>query len=305
MESIPILIIAFNRPDRLIGLIESLRATKPPVVRVAVDGPRVGRPDDLRRVSETRAAVERIDWTADVATLTHETNLGCDGAPPAAVSWVLNEFESVIVFEDDAVLGPQFIEFATRALREFKQRSDIFHVNGYNVVPRDRLTNPAATARLSRVPETYAWATWRRAWKHNDPKLTWGSDCTIAELAAVLQSRTAAIRWKQNFSLARHGRISTYSYRWAASMWSQGGYCLSPNRNLVGYDGFSDGTHTRRRRRWAELPIEAVDLDGIAAGLSFDAKADEYLQRQIFRSTPLGIGLGPVEALALEVLKRR
>lgn len=303
MESIPILIIGFNRPDRIISLIELLRVTKPQVVRVAVDGPRASHPDDPRRVSETRAAVQRIDWTTDVATLIHDTNLGCERAAPAAVSWVLNEFESVIVFEDDAVVGPQFIEFATRALMEYKD-SDVFHVNGYNAVPYDRLTNPGAATRLSRVPETYAWATWRRAWQHNDPTLTWGSDCTIAELAEVLQSRAAAIRWKQNFSLARHGRISTYSYRWAASMWSQGGYCLSPNRNLVAYNGYSDGTHTRRRARWTEFPVEPVDLDRIA-GASFDATADRYLQRQVFRATALGIALGPAEAAALEILKRR
>ncbi len=178
-------------------------------------------------------------------------------------------------------------------------------MSGYNVVPRDRLTDPAATARLSRVPESFAWATWRRAWQHYDPNLTWGTDCSIAELSAVLNSRRAAIRWKQNFSLARHGRISSWAYRWAAAIWSQNGYCLSPNRNLITYRGYRGGTHTRRRARWTEFPIEAVNLEGIAVPLAFDEGADEYLHRRVFRATAVGIGLGPAEATALELLKRR
>lgn len=305
MESVPVLLLGFNRPDRIIDLIDSLRATKPQVVRVAVDGPRANHPEDRRRVSETREAVHRIDWTDDVATLVRDANLGLERAVPSAVSWVLDEFASVIVIEDDVGVGPQFVDFATRALSEFENRPEIFHVSGYNVVPHDRLTNPAATARLSRVPESFAWATWRRAWQHYDPSLAWGSDCSIAELSKVLQSRTAAIRWKQNFALARNGRISSWAYRWAASIWREGGYCLSPNRNLITYRGYSGGTHTRRRARWTEFPIETVNLDGITDAVEFDATADEYLHRQVFRATPLGIALGPAESIALKVLKRR
>ncbi|MBI4883348.1 MAG: hypothetical protein HY826_04760 [Actinobacteria bacterium] len=305
MAAVPVLLLGFNRPDRLADLVESLRATAPPVVRVAIDGPRATHADDLRRVSETRAAVQRIDWTDDVGTLFRDANLGLEQAVPAAVSWVLDEFESVIVIEDDVGVGGQFVEFATRALRTFEKRSEVFHVSGYNVVPQDIISDPAAAARLSRVAESFAWATWRRAWQHYDPTLKWGTDCSIAELAAVLGSRTAAIRWKQNFSLARHGRISSWAYRWMASIWQHDGYCLSPNCNLITYRGYRGGTHTRRRARWTEFPIEPVDLAGVEEQVTFDVAADEYLHRQVFRATPLGIGLGPAEALALEALKRR
>jgi hypothetical protein len=304
MESVPVLLLGFNRPDRIIDLIDSLRATKPQVVRVAVDGPRATHPNDRLRVSETCEAVQRIDWTDNVSTLVRDANLGLERAVPSAVSWVLDEFASVIVIEDDVNVGPQYVEFATRALRELEHRPEIFHVSGYNVVPHDSLTNPMTAARLSRVPESFAWATWRRAWQHYDPSLTWGSDCSFAELGDVLQSRIAALRWKQNFALARKRRISSWAYRWAASIWREGGYCLSPNRNLITYRGYSGGTHTRRRARWTELPIEAVNLGGIGDA-QFDATADEYLHRQIFRATPLGIALGPAESIALKLLRRQ
>lgn len=305
MEPTPVLLLGFNRPDRIIDLIDSLRESRPAVVRVAVDGPRTTHPDDQRRVNETRAAVGRIDWTDNVSTLFRDTNVGLQLAVPGAVAWVLEEFESLIVIEDDVGVGPQFIEFATNALHEFANRQSVFHVSGYNVVPRSVISMPNETARLSRVPESFAWATWRRAWQHYDPTLSWGTDCTVTDLTEVLGSRMAALRWKQNFSLARHGRISSWAYRWAASIWEQDGFCLSPNRNLITYRGYRGGTHTRRRARWTEFPIESLNVDALSEQVEFDAAADSYLHRQVFRATPVGIGLGPAEAAALEVLKRR
>lgn len=304
MESVPVLLLGFNRPDRIIDLIGSLRVTRPQIVRVAIDGPRPSHPNDARLVGETRAAVDDIDWTTNVAGLYRATNLGLERAVPDAVSWVLDEFKSVIVIEDDVGVGPQFIDFATRALREFESRPEIFHVSGYNVVPHDYLSKPAAAARLSRVPESFAWATWRRAWQLYEPTLTWGTDCSVSELSEVLESRTAALRWKQNFALARKGLISSWAYRWAASIWSKSGYCLSPNRNLITYRGYRGGTHTRRRARWTEFPIEPLEIDNLGEPIEFDPKADSYLHRRVFRATPLGVGLGPIESLALRALKR-
>ncbi len=299
------LIHGFNRPDRLHDLIDSLRNTAPRTVYVAVDGARANHPGEGDLVRRCQQVISEIDWTTDVRTQFHQHNIGLQRACPEAISWVLEEFESVIVLEDDVVVGPQFMDFASRALSRFRERSDIFAVSGYNLVPNAHLSNPDAATRLSRIPETYAWGTWRRAWNHYDPELTWARGCSLGELATIVGSAAAAARWKQNFSLARHSRISTFSYRWAASMWSQNGYCLSPNKNLVTYHGYTSGTNTRRRARWKELPIEPLDLGLIDVEPQFDPLADRYINRQVFRATSIGLGLGPAEAVALEILARR
>jgi len=302
---VPVLLLGFNRPDRLHDLIETLRKTAPPIVCLAVDGPRSHHPGEEGLVQRCQQIIDEIDWTTDVRTLFRQHNVGLERAVPEAVSWVLQDFDSVIVIEDDVVVGPQFIDFASIALQRFQDRLDIFHISGYNVVSEARLTHPDAATRLSRIPESFAWATWRRAWTHYDPNLSWGSGCSIDELSAVVGSRTAALRWKQNFSLARHGRISSWAYRWAASIWSQDGYCLSPNKNLITYRGYADGTHTRTRARWTEHAIEPINLGLVDVEPEFDFLADKYINRQVFRATAVGIGLGPAEAVALEISARR
>jgi hypothetical protein len=86
-------------------------------------------------------------------------------------------------------------------------------------------------------------------------------------------------------------------------MWQHNGYCLSPNSNLITYRGYQGGTHTRRQARWTELPIEHLDFARIDEDVSFDTVADSYLHRQVFHATPVGVALGPVEALALRILR--
>jgi hypothetical protein len=301
----PVLILGFNRPDRMRGVIDSLRPLSPPLVLVSLDGPRTGHPTDTARVHQCKAETARIDWTPDVRTRFRETNAGLEIAVPAAVSWALEEHDSVIVIEDDVIVGPNFLEFATTCLDAFHDRDDIWHVSGYNVVPVDHLTRPTAAARLSVFPESFAWATWRRAWQRYDPDLTWASQAPIGELREIVGSTAAAMRWKEIFGDARQRRISTWAYRWIGSIWSERGLCVSPNRNLITYAGYDEGTHTRRRARWNEFAVEPLPDTPLADEIGIDPLADAYLGRQVFRGTPAGVLVGAAESLAMEVLRRR
>jgi hypothetical protein len=308
--SAPVLLLGFNRPDRLIGLVDSLRLSAPETVRIAVDGPRQNRPGEAELVRQCLAVVEQIDWTDDVEILERATNLGLERAIPDAVSWVLRSHEAVIVIEDDVTIGDQFVDFAQSMLSQFADDESVMHVSGYNVVPTNSLTQPGEPIRLSRIPESFAWATWRRAWAHYDPDLTWARSCTISDLDRLTGSRWAAMRWRQNFRLAEHRLISTWAYRWIASMWSQGGWCISPNTNLITYRGYSGGTHTRRKARWQELPIGHLSVSDWSTGTpgtrpQVDSTAERFLHTTVFNANPLGVALGPAERTALKLANSR
>ena len=85
----PVLLIGFNRPERLAAQIARLRAVRPSRLFVAVDGPRADRPDEAEAVARTREAVRLVDWPCAVATRFLEENHGCRFAPPEAISWML------------------------------------------------------------------------------------------------------------------------------------------------------------------------------------------------------------------------
>lgn len=301
----PILIIGFNRPDRLARLINSLRPYTPETIRISLDGPRPHKPHDAQLVESSASTIELIDWTADVTLRREPTNVGLARAIPAAVNWVLSDHESVIVIEDDVIVGPHFVEFMLTALEEHATDDAIMHVSGYNVVPDAFLSHRHAGTRLSRIPESLAWGTWRHAWSTYDPSMAWASTTGLRDLATVTGSRIAALRWHQNFRLAHDEYISTWAYRWIASMWEHDGYCLSPNKNLVTYGGYTDGTHTLRRARWEELPVESLSSPLSTSRPLFDRHADDYLHRVVFGATPIGIASTPAERVALRMRSRR
>lgn len=295
----PILILGFNRPDRIKNLIDSLRKYAPHSIYLALDGPRKNNENDLVKNIECRKLVSSIDWTDDVKTLFREENLGLQIAVPQAVSWVLSKEQEVIVLEDDVVVTGQFLSFASDRLTKFRDRLDIMHISGYNVVPPQQISLIGASERLSKVPESIAWATWDRAWKLYDPSLNWSRNATISEIQRHTSGKISAIRWKQMLTDASSGRISTWAYRWVDSIWAHEGLCLSPNVNLVTYNGYEDGTNTLRRARWPELPIG--ELVTSSDEPLFDQKADQWIHKTVFRGDVAGIFFGPLESLALAI----
>jgi GT2 family glycosyltransferase len=167
----PILITAFNRPDRLARLLASLQADAPPVVRIAIDGPR--NPGDRAAVEETRRVAETVAWACDLEVWAREANAGIATAIPEAVSRALMEFDRVFVIEDDVSVGPQAYEFMCRALDHWQTESTVSSVSAYNMVPVDHLSRPDDPVRLSRVMSSYVWGTWRERWTAYDPEMTW------------------------------------------------------------------------------------------------------------------------------------
>jgi hypothetical protein len=300
----PVLLLGFNRPGLMRGLIDSLRPLAPPELLISLDGPRASHPTDRERVDECKREVERIDWTTSIHTRFLTRNEGLERAIPGAVTWALERHDSVAVVEDDVVVGPDLLDFVARSLDTYRDRQDVWHVSGYNVVPITHLSDPTAPARLSIFPESFAWATWRRAWVNYDPDMTWAGSAGVGELRTVVGSTAAALRWKQIFADARRRRIATWAYRWIGSMWGHGALCVNPNRNLLTYTGYTEGTHTLRRARWSELPLERPPT-GLSAGSAVrDELADRYVSATVFRGTPWGVTIGAAESTALALRQR-
>ena len=305
MRQTPVLLLAYNRVDKMRGLIEALRSSAPQLVMVVVDGPKPGNVADKAKVEAVREAVSAIDWTPNVLVRFRPVNVGLRASVSDAVDWATKEYGQVIVIEDDVLPGPHLVPYAEYMLDKYRDDERVMHISGYNVVAREDLGTPGANNRLSRYPESFAWATWDRAWKHYDDDLGWPRRSTLADLRAITGSRAGAVRWKFNFLDARAGRISTWAYRWIASMWSRDGFALNPNENLVTYVGQEEGTHTVMKPSWVELPLYDGPLEPLlSADATHDEAADRWVSRVVFGGTSFGAARGILISLALHVRKR-
>jgi hypothetical protein len=286
------------------GLIRSLAAVKPKLILLSVDGPKMDRMNDLELVRQTQEMVNEITWDADIKTRFRESNLGLRKAVVDAVTWANSEYGRVIVLEDDVRAGPQTLDFLIHNLIKHDKHLEIAHINGYNLVPMDHITNPGEASRLSIYPESYAWATWERAWSKYDDDMGWATDADLTEIESVVGTKKGAIRWAQNFSDAANERIDTWAYRWLASMWEHRWLTISPNRNLSNYLGTDQGTHTRRRVKWSELEIEELSTQYSSARQNaVDARADSWISKYIFKENYYGVFEGLLASTALSILK--
>ena len=198
--------------------------------------------------------------------------------------------------------GPQLLEFLNHNLIRHQESIKIAHINGYNLVPTDNLTNPDHPSRLSIYPESYAWATWDRAWKKYDDDMSWAKNASIQDIKKICGSTTGALRWKLNFGDAAAERVDTWAYRWLASMWEHELLMVSPNRNISYYEGWRDGTHTKTKMRWEEpvvKPLRKIETNGVPQ--SVDLLADNFLGTKIFGETLIGSILGLLVTTVLTI----
>lgn len=300
----PVVIIAYNRPDKVSRLIGSLNELKPKHVIFAVDGPKFHRPGDADKVAAVQSLAARIDWTDNVELRFRPANLGLRAAVTDAVTAAISEFGQAIIMEEDTMPGPNWIPYATEMLDRHRNAAEIEHISGYNLAPEHVQIGCGHGSRLSRYPESIAWATWDRAWNQFDGSLDWAMNASTADLAAIVGSRSGALRWKQNFADAEAERISTWAYRWIASMWSRDSFVLSPNQNLVTYGGYDEGTNSVLKAPWEELPrYDGPVSQCLERDVYFDASADRWIAKNVFAETPIGVVRGAAITAALTVRK--
>lgn len=305
MRPTPLLLVAYNRPEKVRRLIDRLRELAPPIVMVVIDGPKPGDTADEARVQGVRDAVAGIDWGAEVKTRFRPVNVGLRASVVDAVTWAIDEYGQVAVIEEDVLPGPDFLPYVEFMLDAYRDDTRVDHISGYNVVPPEEQI-PGRMNRLSIYPESVAWATWERSWRAYDDDLGWLDRARLPQLRAIVGSRAGALRWAQNFADARAGRISTWAYRWVASMWSHGGLCLSPSVNLVEYVGYDEGTHTATVAAWTELPLYSGPRASLLTrDAERDPAADAWLTRTAFRGTIAGVLRGVAVSAALALRKRR
>jgi hypothetical protein len=296
----PILILGFRRPANITRIIDAIRPDTPKFIFFAVDGPRTGRTEEETLVLQTQKAIENIDWECEVRVRFREQNLGIRKAVPDAVSWALESSSEVIVVEDDAIPGPDLLEFMRNQLEKFREDTRVAHVSGYNLVPNEELSNASDLIRLSIYPESYLWGTWAESWKiYKD---------IIDDYGPIIRNmrfnRVEEIIWRINFRMAQKDLIQSWAYRWIASMWRENKVCISPNVNLTTYVGSQDGTHTRRKSRVVEIEVAttAAQIESMSAAL--DRKADKWISRSVFKSSLIGSFNHCLAYCALSVLKK-
>lgn len=161
---LPVLIIAFNRPDLLKRSVESLVACNQRVrFFIHIDGPRVGNFEDERLIDECERLIEISLANQEYVLLKRDANLGPKLAVPAAIDWFFSQVKSGAIIEDDIVVHPDALNFISMGLERYEFDSGVGALSLYNTSKLQNILyrHPGNFVSIVRI---WGWATWKDRW---------------------------------------------------------------------------------------------------------------------------------------------
>ncbi|MBY0309599.1 nucleotide-diphospho-sugar transferase [Patescibacteria group bacterium] len=284
----PILIIIFNRPDKVRALLAALLPHKPKKLYIGADGPRTNRTDDARLCEEARKIATEVSWPCEVTTLFQTKNLGCKMGATTAISWFFEHEEEGIILEDDCIPNGTFLSFAAAMLERYRHEDKVMQINGTTFLTFNELPPHPTAYYFSKIPLMWGWASWRRAWQHNDLAMP-----NLANLFSMLRhdnafmTRQHAYFW---YNLCRHiqkNDIDTWDAQWVYSVYNNKGLCITPATNTIENIGFdTEATHTTERIAIAQSYSNAESSLPEPSPITVHHEFDRRLMNKAFTDTP-------------------
>lgn len=241
----PVALLVFNRPEVTARVFAEIREAQPQQLFVVADGPRPEHKDDLQKCSEVRRIVEQVDWPCEVFRNYSDVNLGCKHRPISGIDWVFDAVEEAIILEDDCLPELTFFRFCQDLLQFYRNDEHVMMICGTNLLGAWKEDQPQSY-HFTHYDWVWGWASWRRAWRHNDGNiLLWGEQETKDKIKKLLKFEKYYKLRAMTFEQAYKKKVVAWDYQWACSRLIQGGLAIVPRVNLVANLGYGiDATHT-------------------------------------------------------------
>jgi hypothetical protein len=286
---VPVLLVAWRRPETTRQVLDAIRAAAPTRLFVACDGPRPGNAADAEGVRACRELIDRaIDWPCEVQRLYRDTNLGCRRGVSGAIDWFFSQVDEGIIVEDDCVPHADFFGYCAELLERYRDDERVWCISGDNF--QDGAWRGDGSYYFSRYIHVWGWATWRRAWRHYDVDLTaWPEVKSSGRLKESFDDAIEAQYWSDVWDRLRtEGIPDTWDYQWIFASVRHGGLTALPNRNLVLNVGFGQtATNTPNAAYTAQSPVQGILPLKHPVRVTRDAEADAYTWEHHFHGAEL------------------
>lgn len=261
IQSIPIIIFAFNRLDALKNTIASVLQNAEAAesdLFVYVDGAREHIEGEKGQVHAVQEYVKTISGFKSLTYTFSEKNKGLGPSIIAGVTEIINQFGRAIVLEDDLIVQPNFLAFMRQGLDKYEKEEKIYSVCGYtNKIRISKSYN--YDAYLCTRSSSWGWATWADRWNSVDWELEPFSQYESMKSAFNKWGGSDCYEMLKGW---REGRNKSWAIRFCFSQFLQDKLSIFPVRSLVNNEGF-DGSGTNCKK-WSRFKFE-LDQTGKTA----------------------------------------
>ena len=261
----PVLLIGFNRPDRIKHTLQTLKHLGVVDLYVSLDGPRDSF--DSALCEKVLNVVKSFKPYFRMKIIHRSYNLGCMLGVLSAIDWFFENVEFGVIVEDDFVPKQDcFIYF-----ENFKNRSDYYCQRNVLIASSH---NPFIALRkesISQYTLIGCWATYADVW-FKVRQNYFGFNFPKVKNNFQSRSYNEAIFWWANSTRAKLGRVNTWDGIFFDQVWRLGIKTLVPLKNLSDHLGAGiEATHTKDPN-WTNI----VQLPKSILSNDFDFLMKEY-----------------------------
>jgi hypothetical protein len=242
---VAVVLVFFKRMSAL-KVLEGIQTYAPENLYLIADGGRTEKEHEQCLIVR-RAVEDAIDWPCEVHKLYSETNLGCRVGIPGGLDAVFDQVDRAIILEDDCVPAASFFPYCEEMLRRYATDTRIWTICGSNFLPSGSYFGDHSYL-FSGYPETWGWATWKRAWSgYNKDISLWPQAKMEGILGAIFPRSEEREYWESIFQqVFDHTTFSDpWDYQWLFLSWSNNALSVVPRENQISNIGFnSEATHT-------------------------------------------------------------
>ncbi|GAA5219844.1 glycosyltransferase family protein [Membranihabitans marinus] len=167
----PIILFVYNRPDHSRQTIEALaknHLAKDSILYIFSDGPKSMAQEN--KVNEVRQLINKVknkDLFKEVIIVESPINKGLAQSIKDGVSQVFNQYDKVIVLEDDLITAVDFLSFINQCLIYYRDKTNIGSVTGYSPIPNLE-KQFSKDVYIANRNSSLGWGTWRNRWSTVD-----------------------------------------------------------------------------------------------------------------------------------------
>jgi len=272
----PIALFVYNRPEhtrRTISYLQKNLFADESRLFIFSDGPKTEA--DRVKVEQVRQLLKEVSGFKSVKVEERKENLGLANSVIAGVTKLVNEYDKVIVFEDDLLSSPYTLQYFNESLSRYAKEEKVMHVGAYMYnLPSKQLPETF----FYRAATSWGWATWARAWKDFEPDV----DKLISQFDRQ-KTHQFSIEGNMNFwkqmEQFKAGKNNSWAIRWYASIFLKNGLTLNPSHSLVhniGHDG--SGVHSNNERTY-QVQIARQPVTQFPAEIKENAQAYQAIKQ--------------------------
>lgn len=247
MSKVPVLVMAFNRPDLVRKAMEPICKYKPEKLYLECDGPRSGKEGEENIVSEVcEVMTNMVDWDCDIKTLFRKNNLGCARAVYESITWFFENEDYGVIIEDDVVVSQDFFRLCEELLPMYQNNPFVQQIAAFNPTASDIKTSRYT---YTKRPMIWGWATWKNKWdKYMDMNMSKWQQLKIIKLIKIYGVFQGLYMWRVWTRVYnKTSKSDSWDTRWHFAAIANDLINISPLANLsLNIGCSSDGAHFKK-----------------------------------------------------------